>query len=135
MVVTSKSSGKTAFNVNLMTRELSIVHNPESRTLQLFTKNADFMRIVKKYFHKKMALNAQGVNVSADAMKEYSVSGVFVNIISLLYSDDSSFSYLNLFQNVNNLLSAVNCVSETEKNGIILLLAKARKWNILKSND
>lgn len=131
--MTFTSSGGKAFIVNLMNSELAIVYNSENRTFQLISKNADFMKLVKEYFHEKIALNSQEVKVSADALKEYSVSLLLIEFFTYLFKV-IIFLY-HLFQNVDNLLSAVNWASETRKKEIILLIANARQMNLLISNN
>lgn len=137
--MTPNSSAKKAFIVNLMGRELTVVTNSESRTLQFTTKNADFMKLLKKYLYLKMEIDRQDVRVSADAMKEYSVSVVVFFVNNTLHQKFITYligtSLRFLFQNVDNLLSAVNCAGETEEKEVMQLIAKARTWNLFVSNN
>lgn len=124
------------FFASLMGRELTIVNNQGNRTLLFITKDADFMRLIKKHFHGKTEICSQNVKVCADSLKKYNVSFSF----HVIYVDISCHKFISIFffcrnQNFDNMLNAVNCASEIGRKEIINLIAKARQCSLLISEN
>lgn len=88
-----KSGGENMFFATLMGRELTIVNNQGNRTLLFITKDADFMRLIKKHFHGKTEICSQNVKVCADSLKKYNVSFSF----HVIYVDISCHKFISIF--------------------------------------
>lgn len=79
------SSGENVFIASLVSKELSVIYNAQNGTLRLITKDADFMSLVKRHVHEKTHVKTEDLEVSTDAIKEYTVIYTLYSISYIIY--------------------------------------------------
>lgn len=75
-----KSTGSKAYTIYLLGKLLTAIHNTDTKTLRLVTRDATLMNLFKKHVHRKVEMiligqnRMQHVTVAPDTLKEYYVS-------------------------------------------------------------
>ncbi|XP_055302793.1 uncharacterized protein LOC129568652 isoform X1 [Sitodiplosis mosellana] len=113
--MTLKCGEQKMYTINLLKNTLTATYFPESETLRLVTKSADFMCSFKKHLHRKIetklsSLEYQDVMVSVEALKQYCSAD-------------------------NHLNAVLNATDINKKDAEMLqCMENVRRSNVLKSN-